>query len=85
MDFENLEIIYKNSSCKCDTLVCEKCENIEKKVHCLVKTVDKLSKGQSIFESVLASKNCVFGKSGLGYRFLNSHKLFIIEPISMGR
>ena len=45
MDFENLEIIYKNSSCKCDTLVCENCENLEKKVHYLVKTVDKLSKG----------------------------------------
>jgi len=36
-DFENLEIIYKNSSCKCDTLVCENCENLEKKVHYLVK------------------------------------------------
>jgi len=29
-DFENLEIVYKNSSCKCDTLICE---NLEKKVH----------------------------------------------------
>jgi len=43
-DFENLEIVYKNSSCKCDTLICENCENLEKKVHYLVKTVDKLSK-----------------------------------------
>jgi len=65
--FENLEIIYQNSSCKCDTLVCENCENLEKKVHYLVKIVDKLSKGQSNFESVLASQNCVFGKSGLGF------------------
>jgi len=42
-DFENLEIVYKNSSCKCDTLVCENCEKLEKKVHYLVKIVDKLS------------------------------------------
>ena len=66
-DFENLEIVYKNSSCKCDTLVCENCENLEKKVHYLVKTVDKLYKGQSNFENVLASQNCVFGKAGLGF------------------
>jgi len=65
-DFENLEIVYKNSSCKCDTLICENCENLEKKIHYLVKTVDKLSKGQSIFENVLASQNCGFGKAGLG-------------------
>jgi len=66
-DFENLEIIYKNSSYKCDTLVCENRENLEKKVHYLVKTVDKLSKGQSNFENVLASQNCIFGKAGLGF------------------
>jgi len=59
-DFKNLEILYKNSSCKCDTLICE---NLEKKVHYLVRTVDKLSKGQSNFENVLASQNCVFGKA----------------------
>ena len=62
-NFEKLEIVYKNSSCKCDTLICE---NLEKKVHYLVKTVDKLSKGKSNFENVLASQNCVFGKAGLG-------------------
>jgi len=39
----DFEILYKNSSCKCDTLICE---NLEKKVHYLVKTVDKLSKSQ---------------------------------------
>ena len=59
-DFENIEMLYKNSSCKCDSLVCENCESLEKKVHYLVKTVDKLSKGKSNFESVLASQNCVF-------------------------
>jgi len=32
-----------------------------------VKTVDRLSKGKSNFETVLASQNCVFGKSGLGF------------------
>jgi len=36
-DFENLEMLYKNSSCKCDSLVCENCESLEKKVHYLVK------------------------------------------------
>jgi len=44
----------------CVTLLC--CENIEKKVHYLVRTVDKLSKGKSNFENVLASQNCVFGR-----------------------
>jgi len=73
--FENLEIIYKNSSCKCDTLVCENCENLEQKVHYLVKTVDKLSKGQSNFESVLASQNCVFGRAGLGFNPQNKNKI----------
>jgi len=31
-DFENLKMLYKNSSCKCDSLVCENCESLEKKV-----------------------------------------------------
>jgi len=63
-DFENLEILYKNSSCKCDSLICKNCENLEKKVHYLVKIVDKLSKGKSNFENVLASQNFVFEKAG---------------------
>ena len=66
-DFENLEIFYKNSSCKCYSLVCENCESLEKKVHYLVKTLDRLSKGKSNFEIVLASQNCVFGKASLGF------------------
>jgi len=66
-DFKNLETHFKNSSCKCDTLICENCENLEKKVHYLVDTVDKLSKGKSSFENVLASKSCVFGKASLGF------------------
>jgi len=40
-DFENLEKHYKNSSHVCDSLVCE---NLENKVHYLVRIVDKLSK-----------------------------------------
>jgi len=66
-DFENLDMLYKNSSCKCDSLVCENYESLEKKVHYLVKTVDKLLKGKSNFKNVLASQNCVFGKVGLGF------------------
>jgi len=66
-DFENPKMLYKNSSCKCDSLVWENCESLEKKVHYLVKTVDRLSKGKSNFETVLASQNCFFGKVGLGF------------------
>jgi len=78
-DFENLEILYKNSSCKCDSLVCENCESLEKKVHYLVKTVDKFSKGKSNFESVLASQNCVFGKAGLGFNPQNKFSNSILK------
>ena len=67
IDFEKLQMLYKNSSCKCDSLVCENCESLEKKVHYLMKTVDKLSKGKSNFENVLTYQNCVFGKAGLGF------------------
>jgi len=41
-DFKNLENHFKNAFCKCDALICENCENLEKKVHYLVDTVDKL-------------------------------------------
>jgi len=75
-DFKNLETHFKNSSCKCDTLICENCENLEKKVHYLVNTVDKLSKGKSNFENVLASQNCVFGKAGLGFNPQNKQDKF---------
>ena len=74
--FENLEILYKNSSCKCDSLVCENCENLEKKVHYLVRTVDKLSKSKSNFKNVLASQNCVFGKARLGFNPQNKQDKF---------
>ena len=60
----------------CDSLVCENCENLEKKVHYLVSTVDKLSKGKSNFENVLASQNCVFGRVGLGFNPQNKQDNF---------
>jgi len=88
-DFENLEKYCKNSSCKCDTLICENSENLEKKVHYLVSTVDKLSKGKSNFENVLASRNYVFGRAGLGFNPQNKKdnfsknfsKLSVKQPI----
>jgi len=75
-DFEKLEIHFKNSSCKCNALICENCENLEKKVHYLVSTVDKLSKGKSNFENVLASQNCVFRKASLGFNPQNKQDKF---------
>ena len=60
-------MIYKNSSCSCETKVCENCENLERKIHYLLKTLDKLTTGKSNFKDVLASQNCVFGKAGLGF------------------
>jgi len=58
IDFENLELIYKNSSYMCDSSVCENNESLEKKY--LVKIVDRLSTGKCNFESILAPQNCVF-------------------------
>ena len=75
-DFKSLETHLKNSSCKCDTPICENCENLEKKMHYLVNTVDKLSKGKSNFENVLASQSCVFGKAGLGFNPQNKQDKF---------
>jgi len=66
-DFENFELIYQNSSCKCDSSFCKNCESLQKKVLYLVKTVDTIAKGKSNHENVLASQKCVFGKSGLGF------------------
>jgi len=81
VDFENLDLIYKNSSCMCDSSFCENCESLEKKVHYLVKTVDRLTTGKSNFENVLASQNCVFGKAGLGF-YPQSKKNGISKPFS---
>ena len=46
------------------------------KCHYLVSTVDKLSKGKSNFENVLASQNCVFGRDGLGFNPQNKQDKF---------
>ena len=83
-DFENLKQSYKRSSCKNDSNVCENCESLEKKIHYLVKIVDKFSKGKSNFETVLASQNCVFGKSGLGFN-PQSKKSGVSKPYSIAR
>ena len=66
-DFENLDLVYKNSSCNCESKVCENCEKLERKIHYLLKTLDKITTGKSNFEDVLASQKCVFGKAGLGF------------------
>jgi len=80
-DFESLEMSYKNSSCKCDFSICENCESLEKKVHYLLKTVDKFSKGQSNLQFILDSKKCEFGKAGLGFN-PNSKNKSISKPFS---
>jgi len=66
-DFENLDLVYKNSCCNCESKVCENCENLESKIHYLLKTLDKLTTGKSNFEDVLASQKCVLGKAGLRF------------------
>jgi len=79
-DFESLEMIYKNSSCKCDSSFCENCESLEKKGHYLLKTMYKFSKGHSNLETILASKKCVFGKAGLQFN-PNSKNIFVSKPV----
>ena len=74
----------KNSSYLCDSKVCENCKILENKVHYLVRTVDKLSKGKSNFEIVLASQKCVLGKYGLGFNPQNK-KNGISKPFSIER
>jgi len=77
-DFENLEIIYKNSSCKfvdssffLKTMIPSKRRFIT-----FLKIVNKFSKGQSNFETVFASQSCVFGKAGMGFNPNNKNKTF---------
>ena len=76
VDFENLELIYKNPYCNCDSSCCKNCKTLQEKVLYLVKTVDIISKGKSNFENVLASQQCVFGKSGLGFNPQNKNCSF---------
>ena len=74
-------MIYKNSSCKCDSSFCENCESLEKKFRYLLKTMYKFCKGQSNLETVLASQKCVFGKAGLGFNPNNKNKS-VSKPFS---
>jgi len=67
-------MIYQKSSCKC--VDSRFCESLQKKVHYLLKNVDKFSKGQSNLETVLASQNCVFGKAGLRFNPNSKNKPF---------
>jgi len=80
-DFENLEVVYKNSSCSCKTKACENFELLEKKIHYLLKTLDKLTTGKSNFVDILAYQNCVLGKSGLGF-YPQSKKNKVSKPFS---
>ena len=81
IDFEKLEMHCKNSSHLSDSKICKNCKTLESKIHYLVRTVDKLSKGKSNFETFLASKKCVFGKSGLGF-YPQNNKNGISKPFS---
>ena len=69
-DFENLELIYQNSSCRFDFIFCKNCESHKKKVlasqDCFWKTVDTIAKGNSNLENVLASQDC-FWKIWFGF------------------
>ena len=54
-------------------------------MHYLVSIADKLSKGKSNFENVLASQNFVFGRAGLGFNPQNKQdnfsKKFSKQPV----
>jgi len=76
-NFQNLEMIYKNSSCKCDdSSFCENCDSLQNYIHYLLKTMDKFSKGQSNFEIVLTSQSYVSGKAGLSFNPNIKNKFF---------
>jgi len=75
IDFEKHEMNCKNSSHFSDSKFCKNCKTLENKIHYLVRTVHKLSKGKSNFETVLASQKCVFVKSGLGFYPRNKQKM----------
>jgi len=80
-NFESLEIHCKNSSHLSNSKVFENCKTLVSKIHYLVRTVDKLSKGKSNFETVLASQKCGFGKYGLGF-YPQNRKNGISKPFS---
>jgi len=79
IDFEKLEMHCKNPSHLCESKICKNCKTLESRIHYLIRTVDKLSKGKSNFEIVFASQKCVFGKSGLGF-YPQNKKNGILKP-----
>jgi len=60
---------------------CENCENLERKIHYFLKTLDKLTTRKSNFEDVLASQNCDFGKAALVF-YPQSKENGIPKPFS---
>jgi len=80
-DLENMDLIYKNSSCNCEIKACENCKLLKKKICYLLKTLDKLTTGKSNFEDVLDSQKCVFGKASLEF-YPQSKGKNITKPFS---
>ena len=65
-DLENMDLIYKNSSCSCEKIICENCELLENKIYYLLKTLDKLTTGKSNFEDVFSFTEMCIWKSRFG-------------------
>ena len=65
-DFESLEMIYKNSSCKCDSSFCENCESLQKKVHYLLKPWKSFPKANPNLKLFLLLKNVFLASLGWG-------------------
>jgi len=63
IDFENLEIIYKNSSCNCaktsKSTSCENCEVLQEKIKYLIKIVAKFSRDTTNLNALFGSQNRV--------------------------
>jgi len=77
-DFENLDLIYKNSTCYENKFISkpyENCTVLENKVKCLLKTCARFTRGKTNLEVVFDSQNCVFGKTGIDYNSLSEKKL----------
>jgi len=75
-DFKNMKHISKVLLASVTLSFAKIVKTLKKKVYYLVNTVDKLSKGKSNFENVLASQNFVFGKAGLGFNPQNKQDKF---------
>jgi len=67
VDFENLDMIYSNSTCCENQLAAKPCENctvLKNQLKYLLKTCANFLRGKTDLEVVLVSKNYVFGKVG---------------------